>query len=71
MSVGRSDNVKHGRHFVWWIEKAMGNLLYVVAVVLIVIWAIGYFGYHAGGLIHLVLVVALIVFLLKLIRRAD
>ena len=30
----------------------MGNLLYLVAVVLIIIWAIGFLGYHATGLIR-------------------
>ena len=47
----------------------MGNLLYVIAVVLVIIWAIGFFGYAAGGIIHLLLVIAIIVFLLKFIRR--
>ena len=47
----------------------MGNLLYIIAVVLVVIWAIGFFGYAAGGLIHILLVIALIAFLLKVIRR--
>ncbi|MCW3090374.1 MAG: family rane protein [Ferruginibacter sp.] len=47
----------------------MGNLLYVVAVILVIIWAIGFLGYHAGGLIHLLLVIAIIAFLLKVIRR--
>jgi hypothetical protein len=47
----------------------MGNLLYVVAVVLVIIWAIGFFGYAAGGIIHLLLVIAIVVFLLKFIRR--
>ena len=48
----------------------MGNLLYVIAVVLVIIWAIGFLGYHAGGLIHILLVIAIIAFLLKVIRRA-
>jgi len=47
----------------------MGNLLYVVAVVLVLIWAIGFFGYAAGGIIHLLLVIAVVLFLLKVIRR--
>jgi hypothetical protein len=49
----------------------MGGLLYTIAVILIIIWAIGFFGYHAGGIIHVVLVIALIVFLLRVIRSAD
>lgn len=47
----------------------MGNLLYLVAVVLVVAWAIGFLGYHAGGLIHILLVIAIVAFLLKVIRR--
>ena len=47
----------------------MGNLLYLIAVVLVVIWAIGFFGYAAGGFIHVLLVIALVLFLLKFIRR--
>ena len=38
----------------------MGNLLYVVAVILIIIWAIGFIGYNAGGIIHILLVIAII-----------
>jgi hypothetical protein len=48
----------------------MGNLLYVIAVILVIAWAIGYLGYHAGGLIHLLLVIAVIAILLRVIRGA-
>jgi len=48
----------------------MGNLLYLIAVVLVIIWAIGFLGYHSGGIIHILLVIAVIVVLLKIIRRA-
>ena len=48
----------------------MGNLLYGIAVILVIAWAIGFLGYHAGGLIHILLVIAIIAFLLKVIRRA-
>jgi hypothetical protein len=46
----------------------MGNLLYLIAVVLIIFWAIGFLGYHAGGIIHLLLVIAVIAILLRVIR---
>jgi hypothetical protein len=46
----------------------MGNLLYFVAAVLIVLWAIGFVGYSAGGIIHILLVIALIAILMRLIR---
>ncbi|MEO5593867.1 MAG: lmo0937 family membrane protein [Chitinophagaceae bacterium] len=48
----------------------MGNLLYLIAVILVIAWAIGYFGYHTGGIIHVLLVIAIIAVLLKVIRRA-
>jgi hypothetical protein len=46
----------------------MGNLLYVVAVVLIVAWAIGFVGFHVGGIIHVLLVIALIAIILRVIQ---
>ncbi|MDP9042412.1 MAG: lmo0937 family membrane protein [Bacteroidota bacterium] len=47
----------------------MGNLLYIIAVILIIGWAIGFFGYAAGGIIHVLLVIAIVLILLKFIRR--
>jgi Family of unknown function (DUF5670) len=46
----------------------MGNLLYIIAVILVIAWAIGFLGYHAGGIIHILLVVAVVAVLLKVIR---
>jgi hypothetical protein len=46
----------------------MGNLLYVVAVVLLIAWAIGFVGFHAGGIIHVLLVIALIAVILRVIQ---
>ncbi len=43
----------------------MGNILYVVAVVLIAIWAIGVFAYSVGSIIHLLLVFAVISILVR------
>ena len=48
----------------------MGNLLYLIAVILIIAWAIGFLGYHAGGIIHILLVIAIVAVLLKVIRGA-
>jgi hypothetical protein len=45
----------------------MGNILYGIAVILIIIWAIGFLGYHAGGIIHILLVIAVISVLLRII----
>jgi hypothetical protein len=49
----------------------MGNLLYLIAVILVLCWAIGYFAYGAGGIIHALLVIAVIAILLRVIRRVD
>lgn len=47
----------------------MGNLLYVLAVILIIGWLIGFVGYHVGGgLIHILLVIAVIAILLRVIQ---
>ena len=46
----------------------MGNLLYVIAVILIIGWAIGFLGYHAGGIVHLLLVIALIAVIVRVIQ---
>jgi hypothetical protein len=46
----------------------MGNLLYIVAVILIISWAIGFFAYSAGGIIHILLVIAAISIILRVIQ---
>ncbi len=46
----------------------MGNLLYIIAVILIIGWAIGFIGYSAGGLIHVLLVIALIAIIIRVIQ---
>ncbi|WP_448698946.1 lmo0937 family membrane protein [Mucilaginibacter sp. AW1-3] len=48
----------------------MRGLLYIIAVILIIGWALGVFYYSAGSLIHVLLVIAIIALLLGVIRRA-
>ena len=43
-------------------------MLYLLAVILIIGWLLGFFVFSAGGLIHILLVVAVIAILLRLIR---
>src|SRR3954470_2923827 len=44
------------------------NMLWTIAVVLLILWLLGFSVFHvAGGLIHLLLVVAVIVILYRLI----
>ncbi|WOK04179.1 lmo0937 family membrane protein [Imperialibacter roseus] len=46
----------------------MGNLLYIIAVILLIAWAVGYIGYSTGGIIHVLLVIALIAVIFRVIR---
>lgn len=46
----------------------MNNLLYTIAVILVVLWAIGYFAYGASSLIHFLLVIAVIAVLFRIIQ---
>jgi hypothetical protein len=46
----------------------MGNLLYIIAVILIIGWLVGFIGYSAGGLIHVLLVIAVVAILLQIIQ---
>lgn len=49
----------------------MRSLLYIIAVILIISWAISVFAYSVGGLIHILLVLAVISILLNIIRRPE
>jgi hypothetical protein len=43
-------------------------MLYTIAIVLLVLWLLGFFAFHVGGgLIHLLIVVAVIILLFQLI----
>jgi len=44
-------------------------MLLTLALILLVLWALGFFAFHvAGGLIHLLLVIAVIVVIVNFIR---
>jgi hypothetical protein len=43
-------------------------MLELVIIVLVILWALGYFGgFVAGGLIHLLLVIALVAIILRVV----
>ncbi|WP_157604518.1 lmo0937 family membrane protein [Solitalea canadensis] len=46
----------------------MRNLLYVVAVILIIAWLLGLTVWNAGSIIHILLALAIISFLLTFLR---
>jgi hypothetical protein len=49
----------------------MGNLLYVAAVVLLILWAIGYLAYGTGEIIHILLVIAVIAIIFRVIQGKN
>ena len=49
----------------------MSNLLYSIAIVLVILWALGFFVYSAGSLIHILLVIAVIAILFRLIKGRE
>jgi len=48
----------------------MRSILYIIAVLLIIGWLLGIFVYSVGGLIHILIVLAVISLLLAIIQRA-
>ena len=46
----------------------MGYILYIIAIILIIAWAIGFFAYSAGWIIHILLVIAVIAIILRVIQ---
>lgn len=48
----------------------MRSLLYIIAVILVIGWAFGFFYAGSGNIIHVLLVIAIIALLLGVIRRA-
>ncbi len=43
----------------------MGSLLYIIGAVLVALWLIGFLMHIGGGLIHIILVIAVVVFLFQ------
>ncbi len=43
-------------------------MLWAILVILFIAWALGLFAFHAGGLIHILLVIALIVLIVRLLQ---
>lgn len=49
----------------------MRSILYLIAVILVIGWILGFFVYSAGGLIHILIVLAVISLILGLIRSTP
>jgi hypothetical protein len=37
-------------------------------IVLVILWALGFFAFHVGGLIHVLLIIAVIVLIVRLLQ---
>ncbi|HLP71589.1 MAG TPA: lmo0937 family membrane protein [Bacteroidales bacterium] len=48
----------------------MERVVYIIAIILIAIWIIGFFFYSIGALIHLALLLALVILIIKLMSRS-
>lgn len=46
-------------------------MIWTIAIILIVLWALGFFTGTAGGLVHILLVLAVIAVVIELIRMST
>ena len=49
----------------------MNTFLYIVAILLVIGWILGFFAFHAGDLIHGLLVLAIIAILIRIIKGKN
>jgi hypothetical protein len=49
-------------------KKKEVKMLETVLVILVILWALGFFAFHAGGLVHVLLVIAAIVVIVRLLQ---
>ena len=50
----------------------MRNLIYIIVVILVISWLLGGFAFHIGGdAIHIIIVIAIILFLFNLLGNGS
>lgn len=49
----------------------MSSLLWLVVIVLVVLWLLGAFAFHVGGLVNLLLIVVLVLVVINLFRMMS
>ena len=47
------------------------KIFYIIALVLIVIWAVGFFVYALGALVHLLLIIAILIIAFRISRSSQ
>ena len=59
MPIGNKTKVKQSKEVL---------MIETILIILVVLWALGFFAFHVGGLVHVLLVIALIVFIVRLLQ---
>jgi hypothetical protein len=49
----------------------MGNIFYTTAIIFIILWGIGFVVFKIGGFFHLLLVIALMLIIIRLMKRKQ
>jgi hypothetical protein len=44
------------------------DMLETILIILVIMWALGLFAFHAGGIIHVLLIIALVVLIIRLLQ---
>jgi len=44
------------------------SMLETILIILVVLWALGFFAFHVGGLVHVLLVIAAVVLIIRLLQ---
>jgi len=63
-----SRSITAGSNIVSGKRKKGGNMLETILIILVVLWALGFFAFHVGGLVHVLLVIAAVVLIIRLLQ---
>ncbi len=51
-----------------YVVRKETNMLWTICVILLILWLLGFLGHVGGGLIHILLVIAIVVVLIQVIQ---
>ena len=43
-------------------------MLETILIILVILWALGFFAFHVGGLVHVLLVIAAVILVVRLLQ---
>jgi fatty acid desaturase len=62
-------SIKAGRRTARSNTKKEVDMLETIVIILVVLWALGFFAFHVGGgLIHALIVIALVILIIRLLK---